>query len=169
MKHIIWSDEYEEIDSIAKDLVEDLKTEPDFQNYTEDEFYDLAMDLNCQYLEDERINLNIKVPTEIIAIADVGLWNRRVTGYKEIGRNIKDCLYSGSDKVTWFCDQYNFKAIEHHHDGTNYILYRERRPNISNPSWEHFLSKVYYGKASDRDVRRYTMSLSPRIKEVYGF
>lgn len=165
MKHIIWSDRYDEIDQIA----DDLKTEPDFQDYSESELYDIAVDLNCQYLDDERTNLNVKVPTEIVALGDIGLWNRRVRGYKLVGDRISDCLYSSATETTWYCDKYNFKAIEHHHDGSNYVTYRERRTNISESSWDHFLTKLYYGTASDRDIRRYTISLNPRIRKVYGF
>ena len=48
-------------------------------------------DLNHDYLEDERVNLNIQLPQPIICIADLGRWNGRFSGYKEIASgNIRD-------------------------------------------------------------------------------
>lgn len=162
IKRTIWSNRYEDIEALR----EDIEQEYDPEEYDLDQ---LASDLNYDYLEDERMNLNILVDTEILAIADIGRWNGRVRGYKEIGKNIADCLFSNCDIVHWYCDNYNFKATGHHHDGTNYVIYRLRRPHISDERWERFLDKLYYGTASDRDIRRFTTSLRPYVAEVYGW
>ena len=168
-KHFtIWSNEYDEIESIVRDL----KSEDEYASLSNEELYDRAYDLINDYLVDERYNLSI--PTgKIIAIADIGRWNGRVKGYKEIqadrsGRNLlSNILFSEADIVTWYCDQYNLRATEHHHDGTNYILYREKRPGVSDTMWDNFLDKLYYGRATDRDIRRYTKSLKNTVMNIY--
>ena len=53
---------------------------------------------NADYLSDERVNLNIQLSQPILVIADLGLWNGRRMGYKEIpSGNIRDCLSGGYD------------------------------------------------------------------------
>jgi parallel beta-helix repeat protein len=48
------------------------------------------------YFDDEEINLNLELGRHILVIADLGLWNGRHSGYKEIGTNLRDCLCSNS-------------------------------------------------------------------------
>ena len=132
--------------------------------------YDIAWKYNNLRLDDERANLNIDVHSPIIAIADLGLWNGRVKGYKELkSSNISDCFYTDCDFAEWYCDAYDFRAEMAHHDGTNYILYRMRKENISDTQWETFLWKLYEGKADRADITRYTKSLMPYIAKVYGW
>ena len=164
IKRTIWSNRDEDIEALR----EDLEYEYDPEEYDLDQ---LVSDLNYDYLEDERMNLNIPVDTEIIALADLGLWNKRVNAYKEFGHNIKNCLFTRQsiDIAHWYCDNYNFRCDEWHHDGCNHIVYRLRRPYISDERWERFLNKLYYGTVSDRDIRRFTTSLRPYVAEVYGW
>lgn len=161
----VWSNRYEDIEELVKDLGQE------YPGYSEDELYQLANELNSDYLMDERINLRKTFCTEIVGLADIGRWNGRVSGYKEFGNELSECLYPGRDAEIchWFCDDYNFKCDEWHHDGCNHITYRLRRPDITDSQWEHFLDKLYYNTASDRDIRRYTVSLRPYVAEVYGW
>lgn len=163
-KNIIWENHNLDLDHWIEDLQED------HQNLSKDKLEELAWDLNNSYLSDERINLNITMPAEIVVIADLGTWQGRRDGYKIIeSGNIADCLYSRADFVTWYCDRYNFRATEHHHDGTNYLLYRALRPELTDEQKEYFLSKIYQGRADDRMIRRYTTSIQPYIAHVYGW
>ena len=164
IKRTVWSNRYEDVEALRKDL----ESEYDPEEYDLDR---LADDLNYDYLEDERLNLNIPVDTEILALADLGRWNGRVNAYKEFGHNIQNCLFTGNsiDTVHWYCDNYNFRSDEWHHDGCNHIVYRLRREGISDECWERFLDKLYYGTASDRDIRRFTTSLRPYVAAVYGW
>lgn len=167
--HTIWSDDIDEMNALVNDIMENPEDfDLDHEDIDEGKVWDIAYDLNNDYLDGERINLNIRT-NDIIAIGDIGRWNGRVRGYKKIGDNIKDCLYSDGDVVTWYCDRYNFRATEHHHDGTNYILYRERRDGVSDYAWDNFCDKLYYGKATGKDIARYTRSLRPYIANVYGW
>ena len=48
----------------------------------------------------ERVNLDIHLNENILIIADIGRWNGRFSGYKEISSgNIKDCLYTRNNFV----------------------------------------------------------------------
>lgn len=77
-RHIIWSNINLDLD----DWRDDLKEE--YPDYTDDELYREMVETNSYYLEDERVNLNVEVGEPILVIADLGLWNGRHQGYKEI-------------------------------------------------------------------------------------
>ena len=158
-KHIIWSS------IIDDDFVEEALNENESCTSRED-----VVELNNEYLEDERLNLDIQTSNEIIAIADLGLWNRRRMGYKIVGNNIARCLSTDCEDVTWYVDERkNFRAEMRHHDGTNYILYREFKDNISELQKENFLEKIYLNELTSKDITRYTKSLGKKISEIYGW
>ena len=77
-EHIIWSNENLDLDDWREDLLED---HPDA---SEDELYTLMVELNSDYLGDERTNLNIQLNQPILVVADLGRWNGRFSGYREI-------------------------------------------------------------------------------------
>ena len=91
----IWSNadlDYEE----WKDWMEE-----EYPALSEDERVAMMYEENGHYLEDERLNLDIQLSQPILVVADLGLWNGRRTGYKEIpSGNIRDCLYSDYDYTT---------------------------------------------------------------------
>lgn len=161
-EHIVWQN----IDEPSEEWVQDIMDEYECDR---DEAYETALNMNREYLDDERMNLNVKTATEIVAIGDLGLWNGRVQGYKIIGNNVADCLYTECDYVKWYVDNRgDFRFVGHHHDGTNYTLYRVFKDNISETQKENFLDKLYYGKATSRDITRYTRKLR-EVSEVYGW
>ncbi len=41
-------------------------------------------EINGDYLDDERMNLDVQLSQPILVIADLGLWHGRRMGYKEI-------------------------------------------------------------------------------------
>lgn len=132
--------------------------------------YELVAEDKNTCLDDERQNLDIQLSNDIIIIADLGLWNGRKQGYKIIeSGNIKDILYSEADYVKWYSDGYNIRCNAHHHDGTNYYLYREFK-DISDTQKENFLEKIYNGEEiSSSMLSRYTRSILPHINKVYGW
>ena len=81
----IWSNadlDYEE----WKDWMEE-----EYPTLSEDERVAMMYEENGHYLEDERLNLDIQLSQPILVVADLGLWNGRRTGYKEIpSGNIRD-------------------------------------------------------------------------------
>ena len=163
--HIIWSD----YDLDLEDWRESL--EELYPHYSEDELYEEMVDSNAANLYDERTNLNIQLSRPIIVIADLGLWNGRFSGYKEIeSGNIKDCLYSDADYNTWYLDKYgDLRCDAVHHDGTNHYLYRTYKTGVSEDQIERFKEKIYNGKATRADITRITKRLGDEIAKVYGW
>ena len=83
MKKVIWSSDID-----LEDYKEFFEEEyPDVTN--ESEMYGIANDMNDVALEDERLNLDIQLENDILAIADIGCWNGRKTGNNQ-------CNYTGN-------------------------------------------------------------------------
>ena len=164
MKNIIWTNNDINYDSSDWDL-EDAAGE------SENERYERINDEISMQLDDEKENLDIELPEKILIIGDLGLWSGRVMGFRETNScNIKDCLKSEYDYTTFFVDgHHNLRAEAIHHDGTNYYLYRMRKPGLSDSLWDNFLGKIYDQKAKDSDITRYTVALGPYIEKVYGW
>lgn len=169
--HIIWSNlniDVEEWKDGYKEYLEINGLPTD--DITDEKILDYAIETNAEYLDDERLNLDIDLSADIIVIADIGRWNERVMGYKIIDNNIKNCLSTECDYATWYVDQYgNLRCTGHHHDGTNYILYRMFRPELTEEQRENFATKIYYGKVTNNDIARYTVRIGDYIGEVYGW
>ena len=145
--------------------------EEQYPDYSDEARYSLMYDINNEYLEDERMNLNIQLDRPILVIADFGLWNGRLSGYKEIksGR-ISDCLYSDTDYSTWYVDGYgDLRCDAVHHDGTNHYLYRTYKENASDTQIENLKNKIYEGTVTRRDITRVTRRIGDAIAELYRF
>jgi len=168
MKHMIWSNCYDEIEAIAKDI---RAGNPDL---TEEESLDEARELNDGYLEDERDNLNVSVGGEIIVLGSLGLWNGRRQAYRVLkGPDVKirDCLnITCGDYIEWYVDERGDMMIrDYHHDGQNLYTFRAWKPGITETQKENFLAKAYEGNATRRDVTRYTRRLGDYAARVYGW
>ena len=164
-RHVIWTNH----DLDYEDWREWMETE--YPDLTEDERIRLMYEINDEYLSDERMNLNIQLSQPILVIGDLGLWNGRRQGYKEIASgNIKDCLYSDCDYSTWYVDKLgDLRCDAIHHDGTNHYLYRTYKPGISDAAKETLKYKLYRGIATRQDITRVTRRLGDDIAKVYGF
>lgn len=75
-RHIIWSNYALDYGDWKADL------EAEYPDLTEDERIALMYEINGDYLDDERVNLNIQLSSPILVIVDLGLWNGRRSGYK---------------------------------------------------------------------------------------
>ena len=164
-KYLIWSNyslDYE-------DWREDLEAE--YPELSEQEREEKMYERNSEYLDDERMNLDIQLDKPILVIVDLGLWNGRYSGYKEIkSGNIKDCLYSDTDMIEWYVDKYgDLRADAVHHDGTNHYLYRVFKDTASPEQMERLQEKIYFGKATRADITKVTKRLGDEIAAVYGF
>lgn len=172
-KYIIWtSDPWEyDTDERREEIIQFLKEMAEIEEPTEADIDEEYMyNLNLQF-EAERHNLNIALPEEIIAIANLGLWSGRHVGCKEThNTNIADCLECLEDYDTFYVDDLgDFRHESIHHDGRNYILYRQWREGLSDTQKENFIEKVLYGKVTRRDINRYTIRLGDKIAKVYGW
>ena len=163
-KHIIWSDyalDYEDWRGVL---------ESEYPDLSENERVALMYEMNGDYLDDERANLNIQLPQPIIVIGDLGLWYGRRMGYKEIeSGNISDCLYSDTDYSTWYVDKLgDLRCDAIHHDGTNHYLYRTYKDGVRDSQIDLLKEKLYRGIATRADITRVTRRLGDDIAKVYG-
>lgn len=163
-RHIIWTD-YLDYDDWKEDL------EEQYPELSENERISLMYEINGNYLNDERCNLDIQLSRPILVVGDLGLWNGRGMGYKEIeSGNIRDCLYSDTDYATWFVDKNgDFRCEAIHHDGTNHYLYRTYKDGVSETQIDNLKEKLYRGTATRADITRITRRLGDEIANVYGF
>ena len=166
-RHVIWSN----YDLDYEDWRDDLEAE--YPDLTEDERMALMDEINGDYLDDERVNLNIQLSQPILVVGDLELWYGRRMGYKEIASgNIRDCLYSERDDeyVTWYVDkQGDLRCEAIHHDGTNHYLYRAYKDGVSESQKDRLKGKLYRGIATRADITRITRRLGDDIAKVYGF
>lgn len=134
--HIIWSNYNMNLEDWREDIEEMWEmNEIDPSTKTEDDYIEEMYLLNSEYFHDEQVNLNIPTEGRIIAIVDLGLWNGRRMGYKlKDEKNIRACLSfdADCDYGEWWVDSHNnLRSKQTHHDGTNYTLYREVKPEIT--------------------------------------
>lgn len=165
-KHTIWSNrninpaDWQEAYNEAKEL----------NGWDEDEYslWDYINENLDIYLDDERRNLDIPLSGRVLVIADLGLWDGRHQGYDIRGiRNVSAIFTHFGDYVEWYSDGYNIKAVDVHHDGTNYYEFREIREdrNIQN-----LLDAIYNGeKITRKKLNYYTKSLHPYAAKAYGW
>ena len=163
--HLIWTDHDLDIEDWRESL------EEQYPGYSEDELYEKMYKTNAENLDDERANLNIQLSRPIIILGDIGRWNGRVFGYKEIeSGNIKDCLYSENDYNTWFVDEKgDLRCDSIHHDGTNHYLYRAYKSSATDEQIEDLKEKLYNGNCTESDIERVTRRLGDEIGRVYGW
>ena len=118
---------------------------------------------------EEISNLDMFLEGNILLIADLGLWNGRKSGYRIIDNNVGNILSSLSEgEIEYFADTQTkqVKAVQHHHDGTNYITFREIKPGVN---IDNLTEKIYNGTYTQKDISRYTRSLYPHVAKVYGW
>lgn len=164
-RHIIWSD----LNLNYEDWRSDLEAE--YPHMSEDERYAFMHEINAEYIDDERMNLDVQLSTPILVCADLGLWNGRKSGYKLIDSgNIKDCLYSSCDYNEWYVDKRgDLRCTAVHHDGTNRYLYRAIKETATDAQIDNLQEKLYNGTATRADITRVTRRLGDEIAAVYGF
>ncbi len=158
---IIWDNTDVDIDKwdFDSDWIEEYQPTDD-QKY--ERMYD---DLNF-FIDDERANLDISC-NKIIVIANLGLWHGRRQGYKIIDGNVKNILYTDCDYAKWYADEKDIRGKFIHHDGTNYVLYREIKDM---DTIDEFTNKIYNGEElTDELLDKYTNSLRPYVAKIYGW
>lgn len=134
----------------------------DDQEVTERFYEDIWEMYDC-----EKINLDYTLPNNIIAIGSVGRWNGTFAGGKVMGNNLNEILYAGDcDDINVYWDRYNVHSELAHHDGRHSMTYRMLKDGVDG-DW--LLNKLVYGGGlSSNDITRYTTSLVPYVKKVYG-
>lgn len=133
----------------------------------ENVIYDSMAENDDVWFEDEEKNLDENLPNGqiIIAYASLGLWDGRHVGGGIVGRNISNILLQAYENK-WYCDRYNVRCIQSHHDGTNYILYRIV-PDIYTA--QRILNRCIDEKWNESKFRKNTRSLRPYVAKIYGW
>ena len=68
-RHVIWSNYGLDYEDWRDDL------EADYPDLSEDERISLMYEINGDYLDDERANLNVQLSQPILVVGALGLWN----------------------------------------------------------------------------------------------
>ena len=165
-KKIIWSNLNININE-WQDYLEEVENAIG-EKLNEYEKYEKIANLLDEYFQDEVTNLNIKTDNNIIAIASLGLWNGRKKGYKLLSNNVNSILNGfDCDYIEIYADKYNIKFKGIHHDGQNYIEFREIREGVN---IDNLLNDIYIGKTISRQkLNYYTKSILHYIAGVYGW
>ena len=166
-RHVIWSNVHLDLDDWRGFLTESY---PELSG-NEDRLYEKMHEVNMEYLNDERQNLNIQLSRPILVIGDLGFWNSRVRCCKVVASgNIRDCLYSKMDMAEWYVDKNgDLRADAIHHDGTNHYLYRVFKRGVSDAQMARLQERICCGKATRTDITRVTQRLGDSIAAVYEF
>lgn len=167
MKHTIWQN----FDIDVEDWKDFLEEEcPEVTD--EYEQYRLCAEMNDEYLGDERANLDVDVPTSIVAFADMGLWHGRRDGWRVLWsqRNISDVLDfdllgRSVEYAEWFVDDGDLQARGAHHDGTNWYVFRRLRDDLTDDDLERIESL----EVTSEELMDMTVSLAPDVCNVYGW
>ena len=168
-KRIIWSNRDIDFDDWKESLIE-YRRENDYEDpedISDDDVWSFIDESLSNQFEDEKWNLNIATDGRVLAIADLGLWNRRHQGYRILNNCVSDIFKCGYDYKEYYSVGYNIKASATHHDGTNFYEFRVLREdrNINN-----LLNDIYSGKKITRkQLNYYTKSLHPYVAKVYGW
>ena len=159
----------DELKELEADTKEFLKENYSDEDITDADILDEIYHNEEITFEDELTNLNKELDGRVLAIASMGLWDGRVTGYKILSNNLNEVVKSsiGCDEKHVYCDRYNVLAEGYHHDGRNYVEFREIRED---KNIDELLNKIYMNIPITRaEIRKYTKSLRSKVKEVYGF
>ena len=153
-------------------------------DYFNEEYPDYTLDEQIEVALDQIYNLDWEdfchqlqgVTTEggiILAIADLGRWNGRHQGYRVIHSNkIISCLSdaSGYDYIKFYTDIVgDFKLDGVHHDGTDYITYREVKETTTEGQLDRLLQKIYDGEATRADITRYTRGIGKKVVKALWY
>ena len=134
----------------------------DINSYIEQDYSD--------WYSNEFENLDRETECQIIAIANLGLWNGRKSYYKVMNSNLNSVLDScGGDYLKVYTDRHDVKSVAVHHDGVNYITYRMLKPNLTELQIDNFMNKLASGVFTKKDISRYTTSLKSQINKIYGW
>ena len=164
-KHIIFTTDYKE-----EDYKESYEEWLEMNEYTQEDrsLEEYIQDSIGVWAEDEYANLK-KDCGDIICIADLGLWDGRHSAYQLSKKGNLNAIFDmiHGDDYEIFVDGNDVKAIVHHHDGTNYITFREVREgrNI-----QRICDMLYnQEEVSNRLISAYTKPLGKLVASIYGW
>lgn len=168
--HTIWSNEYNVIEELEKEIIANPE---EYHGINPENSWATACQLNDEYLDDERSNLNIECGNDIVVFAVLGLWDGYHNASKDLHRgNIADVFGNvhSCDYVTWYVDELgDLRCKGIHHDGTNNYMYRVWKDGVSEEQKQSFRRKWGEKRATRKDLNRYTRRIGDKVADVYGW
>ena len=164
-KYVIWSS----MEDYYREEFEEW-CERNGRDMQDDDFYERCGEEKCFRREDEKNNLD-KECGQLIAIADLGFWDGRVSGYRLLGNSIASIFDVGRSNdyydEEYYCKDGDCRADLYHHDNTHHILFREIRPG---KDISRLCEMLYNGEEVDtKTLNRYTRSIGSDIAKIYGW
>jgi hypothetical protein len=168
MKHTIFNSDSTAFDfeEMRKEISEN--NDVPVEDISDEAVWDYISHSVENWYDDERLNLNQELDNFVICIADLGLWNGRKSAYKLLGKNLNSILYNTGDSYEVYVEDGEVMARDSHHDGTNYYNWRVLKSGLSNVKVNDLLDSIVEGDAEEK-IRKYTKSLAPYVKRIYGF
>lgn len=167
-RHIIY-DNYDVYSDDMQACARETLELNEVEDITEERIYRECEEQNSYSFQDACSELERHDEGELVAIANIGRWDGRCTGYKLIPC-IMNTLYSDCDYESLYIDSNgDLRKEESHHDGNNTILYRYWKDKITDIQKENFLDKIYNGKCTQRDITRYTRKAGLTVADAYGW
>ncbi len=165
IKYTIWSS-----DLHIEDFLFELRHE--FPDAGEDELYQMAVAENWADRLDIRYIVDEDLGAPILAVADMGLWNGRKSGYKLIkSGNLADCFVEigSADSASWYIDERGELCADFaHHDGVNHIRYRAIRPGMKEKTVRDLCAKIASQEEFERSLSRVTYRIGDRVGAKLG-
>lgn len=167
-RHLIYSSREDYNENEMRSAYKEFLSDNDLVEDDYDYFRFVENELEARYSDEEN---NLSIPCgQIIAIADLGTWRGRISGYKLSNKhnlNVIFAMLGDGDDVEIYVEGNDVKATVTHHDGINYITFREVRDgrNI-----KKLTNKIYYQEPISRQmISAYTKCLGDKVKQVYGW
>jgi len=169
----IWSNDVAAYDfEESRQTVSDVEC-IDIQDVDDDAVWRYINDDICLTLDAEESNLD--VPTRCIVVFGVlGLWHGKVHVSRVLPEHMLSailhaaCRDSEEYTVYYDTDDGEVKARDVHHDGVNRYVFREMATDTSFNDRELFLESAELGAVTLDDIKRFTVSLGPRVEAIYG-
>lgn len=164
-KHIIFTTDYDE-DNYREGYEEWLE----MNDFTPEDrsLEEYIQDSIAMWAEGGYANLK-KDCGDIICIADLGLWNGRHSGYKLNKKGTLNAIFDmiKADDYEIYVEGKDVKATVYHHDGTNYLTFREVRKGRD---IKKLCDMLYEGEeVSNQMISSYTRPLGKDISAIFGW
>jgi len=170
----LWSNLFSDInedDWFTAYVENEMEGNPDAEPSRSDTAFFQYIDDSLAYqLEDLKAEFSgIIIPNGIVALVDAGLWHGRVKAIKfwPAGTSLAAIFRVMEEYSGFYYDRYDIKAALSHHDGTNYVTFRELR----HPDKQDEIQEAYFHGPWSRNQRyNYTKSLLPYLldENVFG-
>lgn len=150
--------------------MDDLLFTDDIETYYDDGEY-CGDEIKQDVWQEFRNALNYNVHGNIVAFVKTGRWDGHRYAVSEAqDTNLLRCLQLCLEDVnSWYTDDIDFYSTHKHQDSEHYIIYRERRPDVTDPMISNLRRLSMSTGNFDREfVERCTTSLRTIVRKRVG-